>query len=154
MKRFLKLFLTSFLNESTSIQMILWKLVNSMSSFWWTPIQLKLLITLIKTILRGLLFSKCQILRVITTADYNKKPFTCKAFSQPFHPMSYNYIDYMDAWYNMFYLQSYQHSWFIQFSRNCNTKFPTSIHIIYIIVTWIVIKRRIFFSYKTWLNRP
>ena len=24
----------------------------------------------------------------------------------------------------MFYLQSYQHSWFIQFSNNCNTKFP------------------------------
>ena len=69
-------------------------------------------------------FSKCQILRVMTIADWNQKPFTCKAFSQPFHPMSYNYMDYMDAWYNMFYLQSYQHSWFIQFSRNCNTKFP------------------------------
>ena len=60
----------------------------------------------------------------MTIADWNKKPFTCKAFSQLFHPISYNYIDYMDAWYNMFYLLSYQHSWFIQFSRNCNTKFP------------------------------
>ncbi|KAJ9702934.1 hypothetical protein PVL29_004607 [Vitis rotundifolia] len=55
--------------------------------------------------------------------DWNQKPFTSKTFSQPYHPMSYNYIDYMDAWYNMFYLQSYQHSWFIQFSRNCNTQF-------------------------------
>ena len=68
-------------------------------------------------------FSKCQILKVMTMSDWNKKPFTCKAFSQPFHLMSYNYIDYMDVWYNMFYLQSYQNSWFIQFSRNCNTKF-------------------------------
>ena len=37
--------------------------------------------------------------------------------------MSYNFIDYMNAWYNMFYLQSYQHSWFIQFSRGYNAKF-------------------------------
>ena len=56
MKRFLKFFLTYFLKESTSIQIILWKPVNSMSSSCWTSIQLKLLITLIKTILRGLLF--------------------------------------------------------------------------------------------------
>ena len=70
-------------------------------------------------------FSKCQILKVMTIADWNKKPFTCKVFSKHFHPMSYNYMDYMDAWYNMFYLQSCQHSWFIQFSRNRNTKFPT-----------------------------
>ena len=69
--------------------------------------------------------SKCQILKVMSIADQNKKPFTCKTFSQPFYPMSYNYINYMDAWYNMFYLQSYQHSWFIQFSRRCNAKFPT-----------------------------
>ena len=68
-------------------------------------------------------FSKCQIIKVMTIADWNKKPFTCKAFSKHFHPMSYSYIDYMDVWYNMFYLQSYQNSWFIQFSRNCNTKF-------------------------------
>ena len=51
--------------------------------------------------------SKCQILRVMTLIDWNQKPFTCKAFSQTFHPMSYNYIDYMNAWYNMLYLQSY-----------------------------------------------
>ena len=70
-------------------------------------------------------FSKCQILKVMIIADCNKKPFTCKAFSQPFHPMSYNHIDYMYAWYNMFYLQSYHHSWFIQFSRGCNASFPT-----------------------------
>ncbi|KAJ9698244.1 hypothetical protein PVL29_007366 [Vitis rotundifolia] len=56
--------------------------------------------------------------------DWNQKPFTSKTFSQPYHPMSYNYIDYMDAWYNMFYLQNYQHSWFIQFSRTCNFQFP------------------------------
>ena len=37
--------------------------------------------------------------------------------------MSYNCINYMDVWFNMFYLQSYQHSWFIQFSRRCNAKF-------------------------------
>ena len=53
----------------------------------------------------------------MTLTHWNQKPFTCKAFSQTFHPMSYNYIDYMNAWYNMSYLQSYQHSWFIQFSR-------------------------------------
>ena len=33
----------------------------------------------------------------MTISDWNKKPFTCKGFSQPFHPMSYNYIDYMDV---------------------------------------------------------
>ena len=38
--------------------------------------------------------------------------------------MNFNYIGYVDAWYNIFYLQSYQHSWFIQFSRGCNAKFP------------------------------
>ena len=57
--------------------------------------------------------------------DWNKIPFTCKGFSQHFHPMSYNYIDYMDAWYNMFYLHNYQHLWFIKFFRGCNVKFPT-----------------------------
>ena len=70
-------------------------------------------------------FSKCQILIVMTIADWNKKnPSLARHLVNLFHPMSYNYIDYMDAWYNMFYLQSYQHSWFIQFSRNCYTKFP------------------------------
>ncbi|KAJ9672781.1 hypothetical protein PVL29_026132 [Vitis rotundifolia] len=60
----------------------------------------------------------------MTITDWNQKPFTSKTFSHPYHPISNNFIDYMDAWYNMFYLQSYQHSWFIQFSRNCNTQFP------------------------------
>ena len=54
-----------------------------------------------------------------------KLSFLCKAFSESFHPMSHNYIDYMNVWYNMFYLQSYKHLWLIQFSRKCNTKFPT-----------------------------
>ena len=127
MKKFLKLFLTSFLKESPLIPMILWKLINFMISSWWTPIQLKLLIILIKTILKGLLFPNIKFSESWPLLIEIKKPFTCKAFSQPFHPMSYNYMDYMDymdAWYNMLYLQSYQHSWFIQFSRNYNTKYP------------------------------
>ena len=37
--------------------------------------------------------------------------------------MSFNYIDYMDVRYNMIYLHSYQHSWFMQFSRGRNAKF-------------------------------
>ena len=59
----------------------------------------------------------------MTLTNWNQKRFTCKAFSQPFHLMSYNYIDYVNAWYNIFYLQSYQHSWFIQLSRGCNAQF-------------------------------
>ena len=95
-----------------------------MSSSYLTLIQLKLLITLIKNNPKRIAFTKCQILKVMSIADWNKKkPFTCKMFSWPFHHMSYNCIDYMDVWYNMFYLQSYQHSWFIQFSRRCNAKF-------------------------------
>ena len=72
---------------------------------------------------RRITFSKCQILRVMTIADWNKKPFTYEVFRQPFHPMSFNYIDYMDVRYNMIYLHSYQHSWFMQFSRGRNAKF-------------------------------
>ena len=59
----------------------------------------------------------------MTLTDWSQKPFTYKVFSQIFHPMSYNYIDYLNVWYNMFHLQSYQHSWFIQFSRGCNAQF-------------------------------
>ena len=41
--------------------------------------------------------SKCQILRVMSITDWNKKPSTCKVFCQPFHPMNFNYINYMNA---------------------------------------------------------
>ena len=68
-----------------------------MSLSWLILIQSRLLIVLIETILRELHSPNVKFLRVMTIADWNKKPFTYEVFRQPFHPMSFNYIDYMDV---------------------------------------------------------
>ncbi|KAA0047750.1 Retrotransposable element Tf2 [Cucumis melo var. makuwa] len=44
-----------------------------------------------------------------------KPPIQGNKFSRPFKPLSFNYGDYTNAWSLLFWLQAYNHSWFLTF---------------------------------------
>ena len=57
-------------------------------------------------------YSKCKIFKVLTHKMWGQSPDTHKMFLENFKPKSYDYYDYMDAWYFTFYFRSFDHSWF------------------------------------------
>ena len=73
---------------------------------------------------QGIMFSKAKILKVLSVKDMNQELYKSKAFSRQFSPQPYNYYDYIDAWYNTFYLWHFQHSWFFWFKKGISLKFP------------------------------
>lgn len=62
-------------------------------------------------------FSKVQILKVLSLSDWGLRPFMNKALSNYSKIPAYNYYDYQNAWFNVFYLRGYSHSWFIFFDK-------------------------------------
>ena len=49
---------------------------------------------------------------MLTHKTWGQSPDTHKIFSENFRPKSYDYYDYMDAWYFTFYFRPFDHSWF------------------------------------------
>ena len=47
-------------------------------------------------------YSKCNIFKIISEIEWKKSSSTHKMFSQNFKPLSYDYYDYMDAWFCVF----------------------------------------------------
>jgi len=45
-------------------------------------------------------FSKAKILKVRLVQDWNQELYKFKVFSRQISLQSYNYYDYIDAWYN------------------------------------------------------
>ena len=71
-------------------------------------------------------YSICKIKRVKTPRDFGLLSlWTTFDFSIPYQPPGFNYIDYQRAWFNMFYLRTFDHSWFISFSEHCPRTFPS-----------------------------
>ena len=54
-------------------------------------------------------FLKIKILRVLTSTKWNQSIYTEKRFSHQFLPQTYSYIDYQQAWYNVFWLNNFNH---------------------------------------------
>jgi len=76
-------------------------------------------------------FSKCLIFQVISVPDWKHPLTTSIQFSFNYQdntlPKHYDYYDYINAWFNVFLVQSYDHSWFISFHPDClqkNKTFP------------------------------
>lgn len=63
-------------------------------------------------------FSKLKIMKELSMTDWNQSLYTEKTFSQPYFPSSYSYIDYQKAWFNVLFLQPYNHSWFLHFGSS------------------------------------
>ena len=62
-------------------------------------------------------YSKIQIFKILSLSDWQTKPHTDKTLSNyPQYPR-FNYYDYRDAWYHVFYLRSSSHSWFVFFDK-------------------------------------
>ena len=57
-------------------------------------------------------YSKCKICNVLSQKSWGWSPDTHKMFSQNFRPKSYDYHDYIDAWYYTFLFRPFDHSWF------------------------------------------
>ena len=73
---------------------------------------------------RKINYSKLKILKVLTPSDWNQNIYTPKYFSHPGTIKSYNYLDYQKAWFNVFFIRAFSHSWFIQFSKQATEPFP------------------------------
>ena len=69
-------------------------------------------------------FSKIQIFRILSIQDWKARPYTVKTLSNYHQYPYYNYYDYQEAWFNIFYLRAYTHSWFIFFDKNFNPDYP------------------------------
>ena len=65
-------------------------------------------------------YSKIKILRVLTPKEFSTNLYTTRTFSNPACLLSYSYLDYKKAWFNVFFIRPFSHSWFIQF----NPKIP------------------------------
>lgn len=57
------------------------------------------------------------LFRVLTPSTWKQGMFVGRKFSQPFKPSAYNYRDYVKAWYVVFWLNPYNHSWFVTFCK-------------------------------------
>ena len=58
-------------------------------------------------------YSKIKILKVLTPREFAANMYTSKTFSNPFCLLSYTYLDYKKAWFNIFFIRPFTHSWFI-----------------------------------------
>ena len=99
LKKFIKSFLTSLVNFNSNDHLKFYQF----DEFILVVIDsIKITHNIEKNNPKRIALSKCQILRVMTLTNWSQKPFTYKVFSQILHPMSYNYIDYMNVWYTCF----------------------------------------------------
>ncbi|RDX65399.1 Enzymatic polyprotein, partial [Mucuna pruriens] len=71
----------------------------------------------------NMLFSKMKIINILSPQDWNQHLFDSKAFTRQFNPLGYTYYDYIDAWFNTFYIHPEKHSWFIWFEKGIPLKF-------------------------------
>ena len=71
-------------------------------------------------------YSKCKICKVLSQKSWGWSPDTHKMFSQNFRPKSYDYHDYIDAWYYTFLFRPFDHSWFFHWGDEIKnqTDFP------------------------------
>ena len=57
-------------------------------------------------------YSKCKIFKVLTHKLWGQSPDIHKTFLKNFRPKSYDYHDYIDAWFYIFFYRPFDHSWF------------------------------------------
>ena len=69
-------------------------------------------------------YSKIRILRVLSPSEFATDLYTTQAFSNPSCLLRYSYLDYKKAWFNVFFIRPFSHSWFIQFHYKIPTPFP------------------------------
>ena len=69
-------------------------------------------------------YSKIKILRVLTPKEFSTSLYTTRTFSNPSCLLSYSYLDYKKAWFNVFFIRPFNHSWFIQFHYKIPTPLP------------------------------
>ena len=55
-------------------------------------------------------YSKFKILKVLTPSDLNQNIYSPKYFSHRGAIKSYNYLDYQNAWYNVFFIRAFSQS--------------------------------------------
>ena len=68
-------------------------------------------------------YSKIKILHVLSPKDFATDLYTSKSFSNPSCLLRYSYLDYKIAWFNVFFIRPFSHSWFIQI----NNKLPSPV---------------------------
>ncbi|RDX67953.1 Orf V, partial [Mucuna pruriens] len=71
----------------------------------------------------SVLFSEMKVINILSPQDSNQYLFDSKTFSRQFNPPGYTYYDYIDAWFNTFYINPKKHSWFIWFKKGIPLKF-------------------------------
>lgn len=59
-----------------------------------------------------------KIQKVLTLSHWNEGLHTPRSFTRKSVPQTYSYREYIRAWYNNFWYQAYNHSWFIMFCKN------------------------------------
>ena len=69
-------------------------------------------------------YSKIRILRVLTPKEFSTSLYTTRTFSNPSCLLQYSYLDYKKAWFNVFFIRPFSHSWFIQFHYKMLTPLP------------------------------
>ena len=57
-------------------------------------------------------YSKCKIFKVLTHKSWGQSSDTHKSFSENFRPKSYDYHNYIDAWFYTFFYRPFDHLWF------------------------------------------
>ena len=67
-------------------------------------------------------YSKIRILRVLTPSEFSTDLYTTQAFSNPSCLLRYSYLDYKKAWFNVFFIRPFNHSWFIHFHNKISTQ--------------------------------
>ena len=69
-------------------------------------------------------YSKIKILKVLTPREFATDMYTSKSFSNPSCLLRYSYLDYKKAWFNIFFIRPFTHSWFIQFYHKLPSPLP------------------------------
>lgn len=71
-------------------------------------------------------YSTCKILKILSIQDLGFiNLHTTKDFNTPgFHIKGFTYTDYQKAFFNTFYLRTYDHSWFFSFDFHCPKSIP------------------------------
>ena len=69
-----------------------------------------------------IIFHKLFIVHIISLADWRDFPYIYHNIDNTV----FNYYDYQDAWYHIFYHQNktFIHSWFLNFDHKFDRKFP------------------------------
>ena len=71
---------------------------------------------------RNIDYSKAHILKIITPQNWGN-PHAQKPLPFLSYP-SYSYYDYQEAWFKVFLLRNFSHSWFIFFDKNFDYQYP------------------------------